>query len=226
MCYDLYIDSHIKNKAVTSVVPMADKTRDGCACVPHSPYRSWAVLKFDLARTSKQVREEFLTVFYQRFVRRLVFYIGKLSNKCDMQVFSFHCACEMGYHLEHNPLLKKEVRNIKFHWAGPTAHTSISLLRKMELQSLRVIISKETGKYLSAKEQEFRRYFHPKKGYHNCLTETLGIEELMALRGIQVVQVIHANRSTSQLRTDAERHALECLLRDKVTRPREEDDEE
>ncbi|XXH04801.1 hypothetical protein Hte_011223 [Hypoxylon texense] len=204
MCYNLYIDGVMKNRQSTSVVPKGERNRDGCTCVPYPP-RDCHDLELHLAQTCKQVQKEFMTVFYQRFT------------------ISFRCACQMGYHLENNALLKSEVRQISFHWAGPNAHADISLLHKMDLQSLKITISKETGKYLTEKEEEFRRYFRPKKGYHNCLTETLGIEELMKLRGLKVVQVLHAPRTTSQLRTDAERHALESLLRDKVLRSRDED---
>lgn len=125
----------------------------------------------------------------------------------------------MGYHLEHNPALQVAVRHLSFNWIGPRAGTSISLLKKMELYSLTVRISKETGQHLSAREAEFRHYFQPKRGYMNCLTETLGMDELLDLRGIRTVMVI-AN-ALSKPRPEAERHGLERLLRDKVTKPRE-----
>ncbi|KAI1777792.1 hypothetical protein F4818DRAFT_439116 [Hypoxylon cercidicola] len=205
MVYELYINSNMKHKGITVVTAVG---RSHCHCPQGSYGRAWNVLKFHLGETSKHVREEFMTAFYQRFI------------------FSFPCACDMGYQLGRNPLLKQEVQKIKFHWTGPAAHTDISLLLKLKLRFLRVIISKETGRYITQKEQEFRRYFQTKKGAQNCITESLGIEELMALRGIQAVQVVHASRTVSQLRTEADRKGLERLLQAKITAPRDDDDDD
>ncbi|KAI0180364.1 hypothetical protein GGR52DRAFT_588006 [Hypoxylon sp. FL1284] len=208
MCYDFYLESQVTSLVVALVGKGRRDTTDKCYC-SYLKDREQAddgpTLEFCLGRASKQVHEEFMTNFYQRFT------------------LSFPCACMMGYHIERKPLLMKTARHVKFHWVGPNANTAISLLHKMELHSLQINISWQTGVEITEREEEVRKYFG-RKEHH--LTHTLGIEELMSLRGIELVKVTHERVRTNDYRSVAKIHAsaqgLEGLLQDKITRPRNE----
>ncbi|KAI1768731.1 hypothetical protein GGR53DRAFT_349964 [Hypoxylon sp. FL1150] len=208
MCLHLYLNDFMKHDpASTRIVPVGKKGRGRCNCSNLvAGGKDLKVLDFPMARTSKKVSDEFMSTFYQRYC------------------FYFPCPCEMGYYLKRNATFKSEVRKLWFYWVGPLAATNISLLKKMEVYSLTISISKDTGRYLTEREDMFRQYFLPKRGNINCLSEAQGIDELLDLRGIQFVRVSHS--SIGRSRPESERHALELLLRDTVTKPREQQQED
>lgn len=124
----------------------------------------------------------------------------------------------MGVYLRSNRLLKNKLRSVRFYWAGPQADSGISTLQGIKLKYLVVEVSKDTGKFLTAKEEDLRKYFRPQRGYHNSLAETRGFDELVALRGIGSVNVFHVPKNICLQRPESERYGLFRLLEDKVTR--------
>ncbi|KAL7626201.1 hypothetical protein AAE478_002971 [Parahypoxylon ruwenzoriense] len=161
-----------------------------------------------LARTCSRIRDEVLPVFYQSYT------------------LYFSCACNMGSHLRQNKILRQSVRNIQFHWCGPSADKGISQLQKTRLNSLTVIISKETVMNLTHREELFRPYFIPKRSYETCLTDALGIDELIMLRGIPMVRVDHIGKASSYRLSASSKNSLKNLLEDTMTQDQLEDEDD
>lgn len=89
------------------------------------------------------------------------------------------------------------------------------LLRQVStLKQLVIVISKSTTNHLSDREEELQTYFTHKSGR---LTDALGLDELLALRGLDYVEVQHISRSQANRRTAEESHNLEGLLKAKIT---------
>ncbi|CAJ2506199.1 Uu.00g003290.m01.CDS01 [Anthostomella pinea] len=178
-----------------------------CVCAPHEPPLGVHFIKKNIsaAFTSKAMRDEVLACLYRK------------------RAFHFPCACEMHYHLTTNDALKELIRT--FHWCGIEADKGIRGLQDMkQLEYLTVIISKSTTKHVTQREKEIRKYFMPKRGT-NVLPEALGFDELIQLRGLSVA-VEHVAKRKADRRSDDEKGSLNALLQSRVTKPREDSDEE
>ncbi|KAI1743986.1 hypothetical protein F4680DRAFT_408095 [Xylaria scruposa] len=205
--YDVYLYNH---KWAPSIIPKSKK--GNCSCGPHEPpqYEKFPPVDVALGFTSKHISNEFLSCFYHK------------------QRFHFSCACEMGYHLKNNALLKSTLSNVMFHWCGPQADSGISQLHGMrQLEKMTVVVSKTTSKLLTQREQEIRRFFGGnKRSILNSFPESLGWEELIEIRGLKRVSVEHVNKRKADRRTDEERQSLENMLEFYVRRPANNDQQD
>ncbi|KAI5868097.1 hypothetical protein GGS23DRAFT_11267 [Durotheca rogersii] len=143
-----------------------------------------------------------------------------MSYFCDAKTLKFSCACVMRKFLEENRMLRGAIRHINFHWCGPAADQSILQLGSLHLKSLTVTISRATTKRITAREEEFRRYFTSKKRGEVALTDALGIDELLSLCGIPNVAVQHPDRLMAPKLLTSDRISLENMLQAKLTLPR------
>ncbi|KAI1501232.1 hypothetical protein F5X99DRAFT_409202 [Biscogniauxia marginata] len=203
--YDFYLGNF---RQAPDIIPYPK--HGDCVCAAHEPpaYLSFPKKNISLAFTCKQMRDEVLACFF-----------GK-------RVFHFPCTCEMGYALRTNVILKKKIRSVKFHWCGADADNGIQMLKDIKnLDQLVVIVSKNTSKHLTQREEEIRKFFTPKRA-PRALPESLGFDELIELRGVQSVFVEHINKRKADRRTDDDVSSLEALLRVKVKRAREDGDDE
>ncbi|OTA81596.1 hypothetical protein M434DRAFT_206908 [Hypoxylon sp. CO27-5] len=125
----------------------------------------------------------------------------------------------MAYHIRKNPILKANLIRVKFHWTGMAAPDGIQDLNQMPIISLTVVISDHTTVFLTANEQQMRRYFMSRRNT-NALPEALGMFELLQLRDISNVNVEQIAQWRGVPRCEADRHGLTRLLRDTITQPR------
>jgi hypothetical protein len=132
----------------------------------------------------------------------------------------------MGWHLANNVLLQSSLSRVMFHWTGEFADAAISHLHKMkQLDNLIVVVSKLTSKRLTKREEDIRRFFHIKRPSQAILPESLGWDELIAIRGMKSVMVVHSNKRKADRRTDDERSSLEAMLRSRLLLPRPDSDD-
>ncbi|KAI1487466.1 hypothetical protein F5X96DRAFT_147059 [Biscogniauxia mediterranea] len=200
--YDFYLGN---SRPAVGIIP--HPKHGDCRCAAHQPpqYASFTQMNISLAFTCKYLRDEVLSCFYSK------------------RMFYFPCACEMGYLLSKNAILMGKIRSIKFHWCGEDADNGISALKDVKnLDHLVVVISKNTTKHLTIREEEIRRYFTPRRT-PTMLPEALGFDELMELRGIGTVEVEHINIRKAGRRTDDDVSSLATLLRLKARRARQDD---
>ncbi|KAJ3578136.1 hypothetical protein NPX13_g2432 [Xylaria arbuscula] len=201
--YDIYLNSSPKAAAI---IPHPKK--DNCACAPHEPppYLKFHKMQMDLAFTSKQVSAEVLIKFYRR------------------RTFHFPCACEMNYHLTNNVLLKTAMTHMMFHWCGERADVGIRQLQNMrQLEELTIIISKTTTRLLTKREHEIRQFFGTKRGSQGHLTDSLGWDELVGIRGLKKVKVEHVEKRKADRRTDGEKSSLKNMLASYLLRSADDD---
>lgn len=131
----------------------------------------------------------------------------------------------MEHHLTNNMLLHSAIRHVMFHWCGERADYGIARLHGMkQLETMCVVISRATSRILTAREQELRHFFGAKRNSQISLPESLGWEELMDIRGLKSVTVLHTHKRKADRRTDDERKSLENILASYVLGP-EEDEE-
>lgn len=119
----------------------------------------------------------------------------------------------MDYHLTNNVLLQSAISRVMFHWCGERADRGISRLQGMrQLETMTVVVSRATSRLLTRREQEIRDFFGKKRTSQNSLPESLGWDELIAIRGLKAVTVQHINKRKADRRTDEERRSLENML--------------
>ncbi|KXJ97489.1 hypothetical protein Micbo1qcDRAFT_200172 [Microdochium bolleyi] len=117
--------------------------------------------------------------------------------------------------------LKENVRSIKFHWCGPKADTAIEKLKECSsLESLCVVVSKSTTRHLTRREQGFHAFFGSKRTVP--ITDALGIDELIQLRGLKKVEVRTVDSRRADMRTADERASLSALLQANLKLPRKD----
>ncbi|KAI1117918.1 hypothetical protein F5Y14DRAFT_290344 [Nemania sp. NC0429] len=186
-----------------SIIP--HPKRGYCECAPHEPpvSKTFPVVDMALALTSKQISTEFLTFFYRK--RR----------------FYFPCACEMNCHLTNNKLLHSTMDSVMFHWCGTWADKGIQHLKELtQLEEMTVVISKATSHQLTSRQIEIRDFFGAKR-ISRTLTDSLGWDELITIRGLKAVRVLHIDKRKADRRTDEERKCLENMLNFYLLRPAE-----
>ncbi|KAI0512625.1 hypothetical protein F5B22DRAFT_657736 [Xylaria bambusicola] len=201
--YDLYLKNH---RGAPYLIPHPKS--GSCACAPHEshPYSRFNPVQLALGRTSKQVSNELLTCFYRK------------------RTFYFPCACEMNYHLTNNVLLKTALMHVMFHWCGELADVGIRQLQNMnQLETLTVVISKTTSRLLTEREHTIRQFFGTRRNSQGFLTESLGWEELIEIRGLKKVRVEHVDKRKADRRTDGDRRSLENMLVSYLLRPAKDD---
>lgn len=107
------------------------------------------------------------------------------------------------------------LRSVEVHWTGRESHSAFKLLQKIPtLKNLVVVVSKSTTNLLSKKEVTLRRYLPSR--YHPGITEALGfrsLEELVRLRGLVDVKVVHVDRKQAFRCSEQERNGLQEYLK-------------
>ncbi|KAH7041076.1 uncharacterized protein B0I36DRAFT_19034 [Microdochium trichocladiopsis] len=199
---------YLRSNETTKVLIPHPKKPGGCWCAPHDNAKWMTFTKKSVAAlgASKRLREEIHAALYQRYT------------------FHYPCACEMGRSLDRDIGLMENVRSIKFHWCGPQADTAILKLKQCtSLESLCVVISRSTTRHLTKREQSFRPYFgHRTKA---LLTDALGVDELLQLRGLKKVEVCNVDRKRADQRNSDDRACLAALLLSRLKLPRKDNDE-
>ncbi|KAF2972124.1 hypothetical protein GQX73_g1426 [Xylaria multiplex] len=201
--YNMYLGNYA---GAPIVIPHPKK--NSCACAPHEPpqYQWFIRINLSLGFTSKQVSNECLATFYRK------------------RKFHFPCACEMNYLLANNALLKSTILNLMFHWCGERADVGIRQLQGMkQLERLTVVVSKTTSRLPTPREEVVRKFFGNRRNANGALTESLGWDELIAIRGLNHVSVHHIDKRKAERRTDGDRRSLENMLAFYLTRKAEDD---
>ncbi|ELQ44602.1 hypothetical protein OOU_Y34scaffold00071g18 [Pyricularia oryzae Y34] len=146
-----------------------------------------------VAEVCKAIREDFMAVFYR-------------ENK-----FYFNCTCEMDYFIKNNKDLQRNIVSIKVHWCGPRADKAFQALKTCpNLKQMVVVPSAATTRHLVPRQQVFNRFFaHTSRPR---LTDALGMDELITLRGIHTVSVQHVPGRQGQKRTNEELANLSEIL--------------
>lgn len=117
--------------------------------------------------------------------------------------------------LTTNELLRDTISTVQFHWRGVKTDKAMIMLAKCEkLAKLNIVISRSTTNELSARENEFMTWFGPRKP--STLADALGMDELLQLRNLEDVNVLHVSKRVTARRTDEERCSLELMLRNKL----------
>lgn len=211
--YRHYINGLFPNPYTYRRVIISKKPVEGCLCPTSEFKRTAAVIRPQLAYTSKVVKDEFLAAWFKE------------------HTFHFTCGCELSQckitipnvlvkiltnvteeHLTTNPSLRANLQQVMVHWTGPQSATAFRLLKEVTtLSSLVVIISKSTTNHLSDRERRLQTYFNHKGPLR--LTDALGFDELLELPKINHVEVDHVEKSQAYRRTNEERHNLEIMLR-------------
>ncbi|KAI6452440.1 hypothetical protein MCOR14_002224 [Pyricularia oryzae] len=153
----------------------------------------WTNKQMALSEVCKAIREDFMAVFYR-------------ENK-----FYFNCTCEMDYFIKNNKDLQRNIVSIKVHWCGPRADKAFQALKTCpNLKQMVVVPSAATTRHLVPRQQVFNRFFaHTSRPR---LTDALGMDELITLRGIHTVSVQHVPGRQGQKRTNEELANLNEIL--------------
>ncbi|KAK3357056.1 hypothetical protein B0T25DRAFT_449947 [Lasiosphaeria hispida] len=189
---------------VRSVCIVATSKDAECTCLGYEsrPHHSRENISIALGLTCRKARAEFFTFMYM-FAR-----------------LTFECCCDLNYHLRVNKDLLRCVTSIKVHWTGAESHLAFTNLSKARnLTRLEVVISQSTTTIPTLREIDMRRYFAVPRPIR--LTETLGIDELMEIRGIKVLAVTHVGQRQGTVRSSEEdRVNLLALLSASLKLPR------
>ncbi|GAB0139441.1 hypothetical protein EsHS_00000094 [Epichloe bromicola] len=133
--------------------------------------------------------------------------------------FRFRCACELLVHLNDNPHLKHHVRHIVVHWCGPKSAEAFKAIPKCpKLESLSINLSKSTLMHLNERAEIMRTYFPI--AYRNIrMSDVLGMDELLEIRGLQDVHVFHIQPKSNSHSVEMDRACLWEMLTRKLTLP-------
>jgi hypothetical protein len=123
--------------------------------------------------------------------------------------------------MKNNPHFADHVRHIAVHWCGPeSANTFKSLPQLLKLESLTLNISKSTLQNLNERANIMRSYFP--LAYRNIrMSDILGLDELLLVRGLQDVHVFNIQPKSNSHGVEIDRACLWELLTSKLTLPRE-----
>lgn len=185
-------------------IAVAHPKKSTCVCAGHEPpaHLMFPTLNTALAQTCRQINHEFLTYFYGRFV------------------FHFSCPCDMLENLRANNTLQQQIRSVKVHWTGSVADKAFVALSKCPmLNELHIVISKATTRVLTKREIRMQRFFTPHKPAR--ISDVLGMDELLRIRGLEEVSVSHILLKQGSRRSDEDRANLQALLRSKLKLPKD-----
>ncbi|KAG5969766.1 hypothetical protein E4U58_001092 [Claviceps cyperi] len=133
--------------------------------------------------------------------------------------FRFRCACELLVHLTNNAHLREHVRHIVVHWCGPKAAEAFSAIPKcLRLEALSINLSKSTLMHLNERAEMMRTYFPI--AYRNVrMSDILGIDELLDIRGLREVNVFHIQPKSTSHSVEMDRACLWEMLTRRLTLP-------
>lgn len=134
--------------------------------------------------------------------------------------FRFRCCCELLAHLENNAQFTENIRHIVVHWCGPESDTAFKLLTKgLRLETLSINISKSTFMHLNERGNFMRSWF-PLSYRTVRMSDTLGLDELLRVRGLSNVQVTHVQPKSNSQNMEMDRSCLWEMLSSELTKPR------
>ncbi|KAI5465847.1 hypothetical protein BGZ63DRAFT_437542 [Mariannaea sp. PMI_226] len=194
---DLIIDNVFRSKGIG---PASAKT---CNCPNLERGSEWFYqtpqMKALPSALGPALNSEFFRVFFRK--------------KC----VRFRCSCEMRHHLEHN-------QQLLIH-CGPESALAFKQLSKCpKLEGLTLGISKSTLAHLSERTNLMKSFF-PLMYRNARITDALGLDELLTLRGLQQVWVQHVQFRASSLAFETERANLAELLSSRLKQPKKEIEE-
>ncbi|TLS31588.1 hypothetical protein PpBr36_03355 [Pyricularia pennisetigena] len=162
----------------------------------------WLNKQMALSQVCKAIREDFMAVFYRE------------------HKFYFNCTCEMDYFIKNNKDLQRNIVSIQLHWCGPRADKAFQALKTCpNLRQMVIVPSAATTRHLVPRQQIFNRFFaHTSRPR---LTDALGMDELITLRGITTVSVQHVPGRQGQKRTNEELANLNEILQKYVKQDKE-----
>ncbi|KAL7911211.1 hypothetical protein GGI35DRAFT_446842 [Trichoderma velutinum] len=138
------------------------------------------------------------------------------------KTFRFRCPCELRSHLTNNDIFFDNVRKIVVQWSGPEAAKTFQLLKNVpKLKSLGIVLSKLTYIHLNERSASMKTYF-PLAYKNTRLSDVLGLDELLEIRGLNQVEVMlaHSSRGGTQS-NEMDRANLLDLLSGRLTQPKE-----
>jgi hypothetical protein len=179
----------------TSITPA--KKKSSCHCVPDFyRYTHQNSMMRTLPTTlGRAMQQEFFVPFFQ--------------NK----EFHFTCGCDLYAQLDANKLLFEHVRSVKVDWRGSGSDKGfLKLAQCPNLQKLTIVVSKSTLANLNQREQVMRSFFA--LSYKaSRVTDSMGIDELLTLRGLKEVRVEHPALSQKRMAlSDLDIAGLQGLL--------------
>ncbi|KAH8673974.1 hypothetical protein BX600DRAFT_509190 [Xylariales sp. PMI_506] len=191
------------NKPKTIMVPYAKRAK--CQCDTHESYEFYDYhnTNMNLAFASKQMRDEVLGYFYNRY------YVY------------FCCTCEMACQLRNNSFMKQHIRKIKFIWCGRDTDKNIIELRDCLIEDMIVMIAKFSLVLPSKRERMLEQCFNRAGRFKKGFPEVLGFDELSSLRGFRSVEVESINGRKAETCTNEERTGLQRWLQ-RLKQPRED----
>ena len=134
--------------------------------------------------------------------------------------FRFRCCCELNKHLKNNAQFRENIRHIVVHWCGlDSAETFTNLASCPRLETLWLNISKSTLLNLNERANLMRSYF-PLSFRNVRICDVLGLDELLEVRGLQEVRVVHIQPKSNSHSVEMDRACLLELLSNKLTLPR------
>ena len=145
-------------------------------------------------------------------------------------MIDFACTCEMYRTLSSNAILRHTLAQVCFHWCGADSERGIGALAQCPgLRDLTVTISRRTTAHVTPREDELVRFFGaqhrgPSLAHGGrrglSLGEARGVDQLLALRGLDAVQVRHVGRMVRDRRADDEKAGLQAMLDHFLLQPR------
>ncbi|CCF31803.1 hypothetical protein CH063_04347 [Colletotrichum higginsianum] len=162
--------------------------------------KQWATYKI----LGRALRDEFYPIYYNR------------------QAQYFTCCCDLLSQLKTNKCLRDHLRKAEIHWCGPRSDKAFEELAKCpNLKELTIKISKGTTAILNKREEAFHASF-PLNYKNKRVTDSLGADELFAIRGIRVVDVQHVHSAQKVQLSDFDRQGLHSALEATVLLPKPE----
>jgi hypothetical protein len=130
----------------------------------------------------------------------------------------FRCPCEMNICLSQNRFIKNYARSIHVQWAGPKSDKAFRQLADCEnVESIKLTLTKGTLLHVNEREARMRRSF---PSIPTRLTDALGLNELLELRGFQQVTLVCSHGRGMSI-YEPDRACLQKMLSDSMKLPRE-----
>jgi hypothetical protein len=178
-----------------------------CGCDKPSRKFGWrrdvasAVKKIAIA-LGPELKDEFLSVFFRK------------------RPVKFACLCDLSYRLNRHANLFNHLQSVDLHWCGAVSDKAFEQLAKCpNLKKLRLMVSNLTFVNVSRREGMLRTYFGDGTKLTK-LSEVLGMDELLKLRGLESVCVYYepkVDRQKSAHKADTQ--SLQRMLQEVLTQP-------
>ncbi|KAL7941719.1 hypothetical protein V8C42DRAFT_334614 [Trichoderma barbatum] len=203
--FRLMIDNIFRTK---SILPASNKNGN-CKCP-----------RFDRDNTFQTSQMKDLASIFGSNIITLEFFRVFFRTK----TFRFRCPCELHSHLTNNDMFVDNVRSIMVQWSGPESAKTFKLLKTVpKLKSLGIVISKLTYIHLNERSAVMKNFF-PLAFKNIRISDVLGLDELLEIRGLHQVGVLLAPSSRGGTQShEMDRANLLELLSNRLTRPKEDD---